>query len=347
MSSINDALAAALARAATAARERAGVAHVPRVDARALSALDFARRFIAPSRPCVLVHGVDAWPALARWRSRALLLADAGAAANVTVSETPDGRADAAARGVMRLPADRALPLAAALDVLRDAPCGVPYVSAQNDSLRRETPRLVAAACGGAVRAATEALGGEPVAINLWACGPSAPTSAVHRDHYDNLHTVVTGAKRFTLFPPQDALFLDKRPAVAARWRHDAAACARARGGACAATPPCWSLVAEPGAQPAPCAHVDVGAPSARDATALAAASPLVVELAAGETLFLPRGWYHYVQNISHQAAADDDDHGLCICVNAWFESEMGGNEATAEVFEELAAALAEHSAVE
>lgn len=47
-------------------------------------------------------------------------------------------------------------------------------------------------------------------------------------------------------------------------------------------------------------------------------ASPLRFTVQAGETLYLPPGWWHHVR----QSA---DDMGICIALNWWYDIEMRG----------------------
>lgn len=60
---------------------------------------------------------------------------------------------------------------------------------------------------GTALPWADEALGKRPEATNLW-IGTSASRTSMHRDHYENLFTVLRGTKIFTLYPPFEAHFL-------------------------------------------------------------------------------------------------------------------------------------------
>lgn len=54
---------------------------------------------------------------------------------------------------------------------------------------------------------ADEAMGHPPEAVNLWIGSKKSKTS-MHRDHYENLFTVIRGTKIFTLYPPSEAYFL-------------------------------------------------------------------------------------------------------------------------------------------
>ena len=315
---------------------------IPRVDARALTPLQFLRTFVAPSRPCILLHATAGWPAHALWRRPGYLAAASGAA-RVTLSRTPTGRADArGACGRFFLPLNVGCSLGEALAALEGcgsagggggggggagARCGTPYLSAQDDSLRRECPAL--ARDIGPVLAAQEALGGAPEAVNLWVAPPSAgaracaapPVSSTHKDHYENLITVVAGAKTFTLLPPTDAAFLHVTRCAAVRYAHDDAACAGGGGGGASCS--AWSAACEgqaaaaAAAQGVPWVAVDPDAPDLAAYPRFAHASPLRCVLREGETLYLPALWYH-------QVGVAPGEEGLTIAVNSWFEMAFG-----------------------
>jgi jumonji domain-containing protein 7 len=249
----------------------------------------------------------------------------------VTLSRTPTGRADARERdGKFYLPHNVQCTLAEALGVLEGcggggggACCGTPYLSAQDDSLRREVPAL--AADIGRVAVAEEALG-VAEAVNLWVAPPTAgagacaapPVSSTHKDFYENLVTVIAGAKTFTLLPPTDAAFLHVTRCAPVRYAHCDAACSGGGARECAA----WTWQEEGGgeggaAAPVPWVAVDPDAPDLAAFPRFAHASPLRCTLRAGETLYLPALWYH-------QVGVGADQAGLTISVNSWFEMTFG-----------------------
>jgi peptidyl-lysine (3S)-dioxygenase / protease len=49
-----------------------------------------------------------------------------------------------------------------------------------------------------------------------------------------------------------------------------------------------------------------------------AGASPFQVDVRAGETLYLPPGWWHHVRQTG-------DETGVCIAFNWWYDMEMHG----------------------
>ncbi len=85
----------------------------------------------------------------------------------------------------------------------------VPYLSAQNDSLRHEFKELngdVPLQPQGLLKPVFDALGNIE-AINLW-IGDARSTTATHKDFFENIYCVLHGQKHFTLFPPCDVGYL-------------------------------------------------------------------------------------------------------------------------------------------
>jgi len=136
--------------------------------------------------------------------------------------ESGDYPADeGSAARVFAKPLERTLPLAEAVTMVAASECacadtGVPYLSYQNDSLRMQTPSLLAD-----VRPlAFSPFVAQPEAVNLWV-GTSRSTSSIHKDHYENLYAVVRGEKLFTLLPPCDVLWLYERDFSTGRYDLD------------------------------------------------------------------------------------------------------------------------------
>lgn len=333
--------------------------------------------------------------------------------------------------------------------------CGYPYLSVQNDNLRKQlssllidltticdddddgdntgesssAPSSAAMQMPASLAVASEALGTSPDAVNIWigpnprrrskrACSCSCSSyaaattgsardasesgpgnsssssgastfnecsggsssgnphslprahgsvSSTHKDHYENLYTVITGFKRFVLMPPCDVLWLYERPLRTGRWVHDTDKCGGGGGccsrhgdvacvgdggdgcaGAADVAPPCWRIVMEADedtaaattasssdvpaagavhpAGPSPatvnaapntpwiCVHPQSSLPSAHpDSTArkyplFKHATPIVADVRAGETLYLPALWYHQVSHPPLPMGSDDDD---------------------------------------
>lgn len=72
--------------------------------------------------------------------------------------------------------------------------------------------------------------------------------------------------------------------------------------------------------QPSP-DHPPVRWSSVKDPTLpLPPASPLQIAVGEGEMLYLPAGWWHYVQQ-------EGDKFGKCIAVNWWYDITMQGSQ--------------------
>jgi len=82
----------------------------------------------------------------------------------------------------------------------------VPYLSAQNDNLRQQMPDLLSY-CAESLPLADECFGMLPEAVNLWV-GDERSVSSTHKDFFENMYCVVRGTKTFTLFPPTDVSYL-------------------------------------------------------------------------------------------------------------------------------------------
>ncbi|KAI0832600.1 Clavaminate synthase-like protein [Trametes gibbosa] len=144
----------------------------------------------------------------------------------------------------------------------------------------------------------SDALDRSPDAVNLW-IGDHKSVTSVHSDPYENIYTVIRGSKQFTLLPPTEGWCLKER-----RYPHAEYVRAPATGQLeLVPSPPetplvRWSSVTDlcvPGALP-PEAH------------------PVHITVNAGETLYLPAGWWHYVRQ-----------EGYTVAVNYWYDMEGRG----------------------
>ncbi|SJL02025.1 uncharacterized protein ARMOST_05349 [Armillaria ostoyae] len=145
----------------------------------------------------------------------------------------------------------------------------------------------------------SESFDKHPDAVNLW-IGDSKSTTSIHCDPYENIYTVVRGVKYFTLLPPSEGWCLQERTYPHAQYVRPSPSADLCIEPSPASTPPIrWSSVGNPnfpGALP----HE---------------AHPINVALKASETLYLPAGWWHYVQQ------SDE----ITIALNWWYDIEMRG----------------------
>ncbi len=170
-----------------------------------------------------------------------------------------------------------------------------------------------------------------PQATNLW-IGTSASKTSMHRDHYENLFTVFRGRKTFLLYPPWENFFLvgSQEPQEVYKW-------ARTTASASPSSPPGrWTL--EPtDFPPTPWLPIDPSLPATHPRNAaepLYALSrsqlpPIRVDVCAGQTLYLPSGWYHHVSQEEDAEELDAGEEGntgrqgICLCVNWWYEGQV------------------------
>lgn len=298
---------------------------VPRLE-RPPSAVEFAMKFVGRNVPFVCANATREWRAHEAWRSReGVVRAFGGWDVVVDVNATPDGRGDAVVRmadggAAFAEPTRARTSLRALFDSFDDARGDVVYyLSTQNDNLRTDAAlRGLLDDCGGerGVAFADEAFGCAPDAINLW-IGDDRSVTSYHRDFYENVYTVITGTKIFSLRPPCD--FADMRFVECAPARYALRRDASGRAS--------WSVDVDASAPKVSWSAVDVddvGNPIFGDDEELwyqnkSPREPAYeVEVRAGETLYLPAMWYHRVRQ-----------RGITIAVNSWYDMTFDDRYAT------------------
>ncbi|KAF9075806.1 Clavaminate synthase-like protein [Rhodocollybia butyracea] len=270
------------------------------------TALEFARS-VKISRPIVIKTSAREW-------SNDFLISEMGSRL-ISVAATPNGRADAVTRGpdgklyfvepaVEKITMESLLAnlSAEAMPDLSDA--GTYYLQSQNgnvystrffegqdDPSEFEALRLYIPS---EVKWCTEALDRAPDAVNLW-IGDGSSVSSIHSDPYENIYTVVRGQKHFLLLPPTDGYCLHERfypHATYARKPHDS------------------ELIVQPSSKDTP----PVRWASLLQGRLPPEAHPIHVTLSENETLYIPVGWYHQVEQA-----------GITIAINWWYDTEMRG----------------------
>ncbi|KIL70053.1 hypothetical protein M378DRAFT_68218 [Amanita muscaria Koide BX008] len=276
------------------------------------TALGFSR-LVHISRP-VIIKALHI-PASLKWTDE-YLVTEMGAQ-EISVAATPNGRADAVTEGpdgsfYFAEPYVDKMTMSGLLSkltaVASDGP-EVHYLQSQNGNLygaeffqgqtdaKTTEFELLRKDVPSEVSWASKALDRSPDAVNVW-IGNGKSITSVHSDPYENLYTVVRGAKHFTLLPPTEGRYLNEKWYPHARYT-------RSSDGRLELTPSKdappvrWSSILEP--------HLSGALP--------AESHPIHVTLLAGESLYLPAGWWHHVR----QAA------GVTIAVNWWYDMEMRG----------------------
>lgn len=208
------------------------------------------------------------------------------------------------------------------------------YLQAQNDCLRSEYPHLINHLPMTDLHPAwiTDVLGESPEAINLW-IGTKHSVSTMHSDPYENIYVVIRGSKTFVIAPPGEAWFYSKSWFSTAEWMESQEPSQNDESGDKTATNehgagevnkvPHVTLQATEDASKIPWyaiphpLHVSKALlekyPRLRHRP-----QPYTVTVHAGDMLYLPRGWLHHVEQ-------QEDEDGLCVAVNSWFEGWDGG----------------------
>ncbi|CAM9223584.1 unnamed protein product [Chrysoparadoxa australica] len=257
----------------------------------------------------------------------------------VSVNVTPNGYGDAVTEvggeAMFVKPEERRMPFDSFAAALREPHSfnGCPYLSHQRDSLTEEFGELLDDIEPN-LSFAAEAFGTEAEAVNLW-IGEASFTS-LHKDHFENTYCVLSGQKIFTLLPPSDVLFLYEQPYKPASYSKDLT-------GSQSAVPEdsdevLWIPIGERG-QPGALHDMhllplllqvalsislfsscflslflllDPVAPDLDKYPAYKHASPVTVEVNAGECLYLPALWYHHVRQ-----------RGITTAVNYWHDMKF------------------------
>ncbi|KIJ20025.1 hypothetical protein PAXINDRAFT_67223 [Paxillus involutus ATCC 200175] len=276
--------------------------------------LEFAR-LVHASRP-VVIRGVE-FPALTKWTDEYVVQRMGNQ--SISVAVTPNGRADAVTCGIdgklyFAEPFTDTMTIDELLAKLHSGRNPdeqyIYYLQSQNgnlysdrffskeqedrsefEALRPDVPPEI--------RFISDALDRTPDAVNLWIGGSDSVTS-IHSNPYENIYTVVRGTKHFTLLPPTEGWCLEERSYPHAMY---------SRAGVASElqlvpSPPevplvRWSSVADP--------HLPNALPIE--------AQPIHITLNAGETLYLPVGWWHFVRQSGD----------ITIAVNWWYDAEIQG----------------------
>eukprot|EP00171_Calliarthron_tuberculosum_P014138 IDg14138t1 len=179
-------------------------------------ALTFLREYVSQSLPVVVRGAASSWRAVTHWTPEYLCAAHGDLP--LSVSLTPDGRADSVTNGRFAQPLIETWMLKRLLCALDGAPGDtVPYYSAQNSCLTDEADVLSKDVDFTTVNFARDAFDSEETAVNLW-IGDTRSVSTMHADPFHNLYVVVRGRKTFKLRPPSDASFLPKPNCRDAHW---------------------------------------------------------------------------------------------------------------------------------
>jgi jumonji domain-containing protein 7 len=277
--------------------------------------LQFCKQAYARYHPVILSGVVDDWPALNQWSEE--YLSEVLLEKKVSVNVTPDGRADSIQQVVFDeqegskkyfiYPAEVQITISEFFRLLNERDVIgenniIPYLSQQNDNLRKEFPELLKD-IDVSIPVAAEVLG-EPEAVNLW-IGDERSVSSLHKDHFENLYVVVSGEKTFTLFPPTDIAFLPE----------ESFPCLKYKAGSQSTRISSLKLTQEDlPSDSLTWISID---PDDLFVTSdewpnKARCSPIRCTVGAGEMLYIPAMWYHRVSQTCPT-----------IAVNMWFDQRF------------------------
>ena len=205
----------------------------------------------------------------------------------------------------------------------------IPYVSKQNDSFKTEFLEKLGPDIGNVdvvegLSFATEAFGTPPDAVNLW-IGSQNATTSFHRDHYENIYCVLRGSKTFTLLPPCDAWRMKTRKAPSARFEYTTKESETLR----------LTYPFERKARifiDTPVTETTWPSVTPGSLTQDGGPAPFVVTVNAGETLYLPALWYHFVEQSDDLISQEP-----AMAVNFWHDMRFDDRFAVAKFLEAAA----------
>ncbi|KAG0035662.1 JmjC domain-containing protein 7 [Podila clonocystis] len=321
--------------------------------------LDF-HRYVASNRPVIITLPPTAtttpradlpelerewsWPAFTKWTNE--YLSSTLGEKQITVACTPNGWADAVVDDkYFAMPCEKKMTFDQFLDGMpirmrrpdqKEGNSGdqedketaldpyqeVRYIQLQNGNLMTEYEELMDDVPA-SIPFASEALGKEPDAVNFW-YGDERSTTSLHKDHYENLYSVIAGRKIFTLIPPTEQFCLHEKQYIAATYvdTTETPSSSPPSSPQTETLSPRYKL--EPMDPPTFTKWIALNpAHEPRDDLyekypRFQWCQPFRVELNPGELLYLPAMWYHQVEQ-------EPDHEGKCIAVNWWYDMGFEG----------------------
>lgn len=207
----------------------------------------------------------------------------------VTVAMTPNGLADSIIGEYFVQPFQRGCKMEEMLDWLKTPDHDIRYLQLQNGSLNLEFQALKGDVDAAGPEWANDVFGDDCL-TNIW-IGNHMSTTSLHHDPYENIYCQILGCKKFTLFPPQEYHMMQEKRYVGAHYALEDGRFVLRKDEPENTVP--WLTL-----------------PASRIG--------LEVILQPGETLYLPALWFHQVEQI-------DNDEGMCVAVNYWWDLDYAG----------------------
>lgn len=259
--------------------------------------LEFQREFVSQNRPCIIQGEISHWKALEKWDFEYLTKKLGNE--KLTVDITPNGLADSVVKteqGKYFLqPYKTSMTLDEFIKKMRGK--DVYYIQHQNDNFRNGEFKNLQNDVS--LFNWSEEIFGKPDAVNIW-MGDKRSITSLHKDHYENLYSVIRGTKIFTIYPPAYFGLLYQKVYPCGRFN---------------LIDEKWKIEYED--VKVPWISVDPLNPNFEEFPLFKFAKPYQVEVKEGEVLYLPSLWYHHVQQT-------EDKEGKMIAVNYWFDMVYG-----------------------
>ena len=279
----------------------------------------FIRDVVNQHIPCVINGLIDDWPALSSWDFDYLINKTNNHTVNVNF--THDGDADSVKcidnDMYFIYPAEIQMTMNDFINMIRirEDDDAVPYLSQQDDNLRKHFPELLnditiglALANNAFTNDTDPTLENENnlTACNLW-IGDERSVSSIHKDFYENFYCCIEGEKTFILFPPADIAFMDEREYQTKKYNYkntkEDDIIKRIK----------QNDIDIVDTDSSPNERVSwIANDPAYSLSSFKDCHPIILTLQKGETLYLPAMWYHRVSQTKPT-----------IAVNFWYEQRF------------------------
>ncbi|KAK6504629.1 hypothetical protein TWF481_006568 [Arthrobotrys musiformis] len=298
-------------------------------------------QIISRNRPVIIRNAMNDWPSFTTNKWTPAYLASKMGDMEVMVAETPRGNADSIVthEGTEYFvkPNTAYYPFDSFLTALKSSttdpsPSTILYAQSQDSNLTSEYLPLsqdIPSTIPWASISLSQPL---PDAANIW-IGNHHSVSSLHKDPYQNLYGVLLGTKVFYLVSPIGVAGVKEKKVRSATYVKHGEGFDIVPDPVSTSSPGEESEGEEEGMITWPSVSLDeyFSLPEAERSIPVEDISeedpwkwtklstPIKVEVQAGEMLYLPALWYHQV------AQRVDEDEGVCVAVNYWYDMDFSG----------------------